>query len=213
MRLNCVPVLDTIVTAMSTTKKDTLSAALFGKTRRAVLAALYGQPGRELYLRELARSAGVGLGAVQRELRRLCAAGVIERAVQGRQVYFRANEECPIFPELRGLVLKTAGIAEALRAALEPLSDKIAAAFVYGSVASGEAGADSDVDLLVVGAAEDLEVHAAVAEAEAALGRVVDYTLMTRAEFRRRRREKGGFLARVLAGPKTLILGHLDALR
>ena len=48
---------------------SSLSAALFGKTRRAVLSLLYGHADEAFYLRQVARMAGAGLGAVQRELR------------------------------------------------------------------------------------------------------------------------------------------------
>lgn len=90
-------------------------AILFGKTRRAVLAALYGHPGEAFYLRELVRATGVGLGAVEREVKKLTDAGVIRRTTRGRQVYYEANPECPIFPELRSLIAKTAGMADVLR--------------------------------------------------------------------------------------------------
>ena len=178
-----------------------------------MLAALYGHPGEACYLRELARATGVGLGAVQREVRKLTDAGVIRRTTRGRQVYYEANPECPIFPELRSLIAKTAGMADVLRFALAPLAEGIEGAFVYGSMASGEAGPGSDVDLMVVGDVDEMELHEAVGTAEEALGRTVNYTLLSRAELKRRRREKGGFVSRVLRGPKIGILGKPDELR
>ena len=211
--MTAVTRIGTIVTEMSTIPERDLAAALFGKTRRAILAVLYGRPERALYLRELVRAASVGLGAAQREVKRLCGAGILRRSEQGRQVHYQANPDCPIFDELRTLIAKTVGLGDVVRGALTPLAGKIAAAFVYGSMASGEAGPESDVDLLVVGDVDEVELHRAVGEAEKALSRTVNYTLLSRDEFRRRRREKGGFLARVLRGPKIAILGDLDALR
>ena len=99
----------TIVSRMSTSgNSSNLSAALFGKTRRAVLSLLYSHADEAFYLRQIARAAGVGLGAVQRELRRLSDAGIISRTVRGKQVYYQANPECPIFAELRGVVAEVA---------------------------------------------------------------------------------------------------------
>jgi DNA-binding transcriptional ArsR family regulator len=70
-------------------KTDSLSATLFGKTRRAVLALLYSHIDESFYVRQIARTAAVGLGAVQRELKKLSEAGIIRRTVRGRQVYYQ----------------------------------------------------------------------------------------------------------------------------
>ena len=92
---------------MSTTfKTDSLSATFFGKTRRAVLALLYSHVEEPFYLRQIARTAGVGLGAVQRELKKLFEAGIIRRTVRGRQVYYQANPQCPVYAELKSLVVR-----------------------------------------------------------------------------------------------------------
>ena len=211
--MHAVTGLSTLVTEMSTRQNDDLCATLFGRTRRAVLAALYGHPGEAMYLRELARTTGMGLGAVQREVKKLSDAGVIRRSTRGRQVYYEADPDCPIFPELRGLVAKTAGMADVLRSALSPLAAGLGAAFVYGSMASGEAGPGSDVDLMAIGDVDELDLHDAVTRAEEALGRSVNYTLLSRVEFQRRRKEKGGFVSRVLRGPKIAIQGDVHELR
>ena len=97
-----------------------------------------------------------------------------------------------------------------LREALSPLSEGIQFAFVYGSQASGEATAESDVDLLVVGDVDEIALHRAITQAEEQLGRAVNYTLLNPAEFGRRRAERGGFLPRVLAGPRIGVAGDLD---
>jgi len=190
-----------------------LSSALFGKTRQAVLGLLYSRPDEAFYVREVTRAAGAGQGSVQRELKRLLDAGLIVRVNRGRQVYYQANRACPIFAELHGLVLKTAGLADVLRAALSPVAGRIAAAFVYGSQAIGTATGASDIDLLVVGDPDELALHKAITQAEVKLGRSVNYTLIDQREFARRRKQrkqKEGFLARVLGGKKIPILGALN---
>jgi predicted nucleotidyltransferase len=187
-----------------------MGSALFGKTRRAVLALLYGRPDEALYLRQVTREAQVGQGAVQRELQRLVGAGILTREAHGRAIHYRANRACPIFAELQGLVRKTVGLADVLRGALMPLHDGISQAVVYGSHAAGTATAASDVDLLVVGNLDEMALHKAIGRAEARLHRTVNYTLLTRREFARRRRERGGFIARILAGPTIPLLGSRD---
>lgn len=194
---------------MGAISDDWLSVALFGRTQRAVLGCLFGQPDRSFYLREIVRAAGVGQGGVQRELRRLADAEILTETRIGNQVHYQANRDCPIFSELHGLMLKTAGLADVLREALAPLSSDIALAFVYGSQARGDVGAASDVDVFVVGDLDEMALHRALSTAEEKLGRDVNYTLLSRSEFARRRKEKTGFVERVLDGEKIALVGDL----
>lgn len=184
-----------------------LSSALFGKTRRSVLALLLSHPDRSFYLREIARQVRTGLGAAQRELTRLAAAGVIRRISQGHQTHFRANPECPVFAELRGIVLKTSGAAEVLREMLWPLRDRIRLAFIYGSIARGEPREGSDVDLCVIGDTTFSAVVAALGGAHDLLGREVNPTVYPPDEFRRRLARKDHFLYALSRGPRIVILG------
>jgi predicted nucleotidyltransferase len=193
---------------MGTILGENLSSALFGKTRRTILALLFTHPERSFYVREIVQASKSGVGAVQRELSRLAETGLITREEVGNQVHYQANPDCPIFEEIRSLMVKTAGVAEVLRDALRPVGERINLAFVYGSQASGEAGPESDIDLMVVGEVDELALHRAVGEAEDRTGRTVNYTLYSPGEFSRRRREKGGFLERVLNGEKILIKGE-----
>jgi predicted nucleotidyltransferase len=180
---------------------------LFGKTRRHVLAWLYGHPDERFYLRQLARQSGAAQGALQRELSALTSAGIVTRAVEGRQVYFQANRESPIFAELRQLLLKTAGAAAVIRSALEPLSGAIAVAFVYGSTARGTWRAASDIDLLVVGGVPFREVVSALRDAQERLGRDINPSVYPAEEFARKLRSRHHFLTSVVSGPKTFIIG------
>src|SRR4030043_1218241 len=117
---------------------NSLFSGLFGKTRQAVLALLYGQADTSFYTKQVLDAVKTGRGTVQRELKNLTDTGIIIREVQGRQVYYRANEKCPIFNELKGIVRKTFGVADVIRESLAPISERVRAAFIYGSMASGE---------------------------------------------------------------------------
>ena len=193
---------------MGTLPHDRIGEVLFGRTRRAVLALLYGHADEEFYLREIIRAAGAGQGAMQRELGLLVGAGLVLRRAHGRQVYFRANPENPIYKELRGLLLKTAGVADVLREALAPLAASISVAFVYGSVARGEERRASDVDLLVVGDASFAAVAQALAPAQRRLGREVNPTVFTPAEFRQKLTAGHHFLRSVTGREKLFLLGN-----
>lgn len=206
-----VPMRGTIVPMMSTRERTVGDEfSLFGKTRGGVLALLYGRPDEEFYLRQIVRIVATGQGAVQRELANLTAAGILERFERDKQVYYRANHECPYFSELQGLILKTSGMASVLAKALHRLKGSMDFAFVFGSQAQGTVTASSDIDLMVVGDVEEMALHRALMRAEKSLGRAVNYTLMKRGEFEKRRRERGGFISRVFAGPKISVIGNLD---
>jgi uncharacterized protein len=181
---------------------------LFGKTRRAVLALLYGHPTEAFYLRQIAQIAGTGLGAAQREMGHLTAAGIVARRVSGRQVYFQANQKSPIFADLRNIVVKTFGVADLLRFALEELAGRIRVAFVYGSLARGQENDSSDVDVMVVGDATFAEVVSVLAPCQEKLGREINPTVYPGQEFRSRLTRDHPFLREVLRQTKLFLIGN-----
>src|SRR5438128_10801265 len=151
-----------------------LADALFAKVQQRVLGVLFGSPRRSFYANEVIGLANSGTGAVQRELARLEAAGLVTVTRMGKQKHYQANASSPVFEELRTLILKTFGLAEVLRAALEPVSSDIRAAFVYGSIAKGQDTAMSDIDLMVVSdRLTYADLFAALEDAARRLGRTV----------------------------------------
>jgi len=208
--LTIVLTLSTYVLSMSTCIiADPVATKLFGRLTRELLALLYGEPERSLYLRELVRLTGASPGAVQREVGELTKAGLLTRSRRGRQVFYQANRSTPAFVELRGLLEKTMGTVDVLRAALAPLADRIEAAALFGSVVKGTSGPTSDIDLLVIGSAEFAEVTDALVAAEARLAREINPMVYTRAEFGRRLSEGGRFVSSVLRAPRMALIGVL----
>src|SRR4029079_15146545 len=104
-----------------------------------------------LHVREIARLTGKVPGTLLRELNALADAGLLLRRPLGNQVHFLANPGSPIYEDLRNILKKTSGLTDVLRDALVPLESKIQVAFVYGSIARGDEGAGSDLDVMVVG--------------------------------------------------------------
>ncbi len=198
----------TIVSNMSTIiKTDSLSATLFGKTRRAVLALLYSHVEESFYIRQIARTAGVGLGAVQRELKKLSEAGIIRRTVRGRQIYYQANPECPVYAELKSLVVKTVGVGDVLRAALVPLADRINVAFLFGSMVGGGERSSSDADVMVVGDITFAEVVSVLGRAQETVRREINPLVYPPEEFRFKLAADHHFLKQVLEGSKFFLIG------
>ncbi|OGR29799.1 MAG: transcriptional regulator [Desulfuromonadales bacterium GWD2_61_12] len=185
--------------------------ALFTKTQRQVLGLLFGNPHRSYYLNEIVRTAGVGIGTVQRELDKLARVELLTVSKIGNQKHYQANRHAPIFEELRGLVQKTFGVGDLLRLALTTVADRISVAFVYGSVAKGTDTAGSDIDLLVV--ADKLtyaEIFALCAELETKLGRKVSPNLYQSQEFRTKLATDSSFVTRIIKQPKIFLIGTVD---
>lgn len=181
--------------------------SLFGKTRQALLTLLFAHADEEHLQESLIQRAGIGRGTVQRELEYLTRAGVALRTVRGRQVYFQADIASPIYSELRGLVVKTAGVAGALRSALSALAGSIRIAFIYGSVAKGLERRASDVDVMVVGDVSFAEVSEALAPTEKTISREVNPSVYLPADFRKKVAARHHFLVTVLSGEKIFLVG------
>lgn len=191
----------------------TVAGLLFGKSRGSILALLYGHADRSFYYRQIVRElSGLSAGTLQRELKMLSEVGLIERAVLGKQVFYRANRSHPVFPELRALVEKTVGAVPTLRSALAPLSDLVSVALVYGSMARGEEKAESDIDLLIVGSVTLEQVLEKVANVERSLRRAINPAVYSVAEFRTKLAGGNHFLNSVVRGNKLFLIGGEDEL-
>jgi predicted nucleotidyltransferase len=194
------------------TLNDQLTETLLGKTRRSILSVLYGHTDETFYVRQLVRVAGGGTGAVQRELKTLAEAGLIRRIGKGRQVYYQANTQCAVFPELKSLIMKTAGMGDALKMALLPLAERIRTAFIYGSVACGNEGRESDVDLFVVGDVTSAEVVETLSPVQLTLNREINPIVYPVDEFRTKCAARHHFIKSVLEGSKVFLIGDENEL-
>jgi DNA-binding transcriptional ArsR family regulator len=188
-----------------------LSRTLFGRTRGAVLAVLYGHVGDSFHLRQLSRLTKITLGAVQRELRQLVDAGLVTRRASGNQVLYSANDANPVFTEMKSLVTKTVGIHDVLLAALHPLKERISVAFIYGSTARLKENNRSDVDLMIVGKVHFPDVIEHLADAQKTLNREINPTVYSTREFGKKFR--GNFLKTVLSEDKLFLIGDESVVR
>lgn len=192
-------------------KKATLDA-LFPTIRAGVLSATLLQPERWWFMTELARQLGVTPSSLQRELEALVGSGILLRRQDGRRIYYKANTDSPVFPEMKGLILKTAGIVPALKAELERFDDRIELALLYGSVARGEEKSGSDVDLMIVGSLKQIDLLSALRKLESRFRREVNVTLFSSEEFHRKFAAGDHFLKTVLKGKTISLKGTLDEL-
>lgn len=181
--------------------------ALFPTLRGRLLTTLFLQPDRWWYLSELAARLATTPSSLQRDLSALAGCGILQRRRDGRRAYFKADERSPLFPELVGLIKKTAGVMPTLREVLDGFGARIDFAFVYGSVARRMEHSQSDVDLLVVGTVGLADLAPALREAETRLGREVNVTSYSPREFAAKASARDHFLSSVLRGPIQFVKG------
>jgi len=182
------------------------------QARVAILKLLLLNPANRYYLREIASLTDQPVRAVQRELPKLERMGLLERTAHGNRKYYQVDRECPIFPELKSIFLKTVGLGDALREYLSKEVGSIEVAFIYGSYARGEESIASDVDLFVVGAINARDLSASLAKAKSELGREINPVIMTAQEFGAKVATKNQFVLSVLEGPKTFVVGNAQDL-
>jgi predicted nucleotidyltransferase len=136
--------------------------------------------------------------------------GLVSRRRDGNRVYCSANETHPLAGEIRQLVLKTVGLADVLGATLK--AENVRCAFVFGSVASGTADAQSDIDLMVIGEIGLRSVSALLSGVADKLRREINTHVLSPSEFVKRMNAKDHFLTSVLASPKIFLVGSEHAL-
>ncbi len=186
---------------------DMLSLTDIVSSRRKarILCLLFGIEPREYYLRDLARHSKLALRTIQLELVRLVAAGLVTARRDGNRVYYQANRQNPLYPDLRNIVLKTDGLAGFLRGRLT--SPQIEIALVFGSVAAGEAKPESDVDVMVIGSIGLRQLSKQLSGAALEIGREINPHVMTSQEFVNRRISGDHFAGSVLAAPRLFVIG------
>lgn len=185
---------------------NVLSQILSSKVRAEIFRLLFGVHAAELHMRELEREAGCTIGPVQSELKKLLSLQLVTARRSGNRLYYRANREHPLYPELHSLVLKTTGLCDFLKACLVPRDD-ISIAFVFGSMASGNEGAASDIDLMVIGTIGLRALSGVLADFRSVIGRELNPHVFSMDEFARRKREGEHFVSAVLASPRLFVKG------
>jgi predicted nucleotidyltransferase len=182
-----------------------LHEILSSRVRSEIFRLLFGASERQLHVREMERRTGLSVATVRQELQKLLRMQLVEAQRSGNRLYYWANKAHPLYPDIRNMVLKTAGMVDILRDALD--KEGVTIAFVFGSVASNQEGARSDVDLMVIGDVGLRTLSDWLSGISEHIGREVNPHVMNETEFRRRRRSHDHFITRVLESEKLFIKG------
>lgn len=185
---------------------------MFSPYRRQVLATLFLRPDERFHVRELERITGVSAGSLHRELKAMAESGLLVREKVGNQVFYQADAHCSIYEELAAIFRKTIGLTSLLQDALSGFGDRIHAAFVFGSMASGRQRAGSDLDICVLGEVSLLEVVTALSAVQETVRREVNPVVMTTTKFSNLAAKSDRFVARVLSEPKLFVKANENEL-
>jgi predicted nucleotidyltransferase len=184
---------------------STLAGILSSRVRAEIFRLLFGLNEKELHMREMERQAALSLGTIRQDLQKLVKLDLVKARRDGNRLYYRANTDHPLFPEIRNLVLKTAGLVEVIKSALD--REGIEVAFIFGSLARSKERAESDVDLMVIGTTGLRSLSSRLAGVSEQIGREINPHALSIEEFRRRKQNGNHFLSNVLASPKLFIIG------
>ena len=176
------------------------------KTRKALFRLYFSNSESEYYLRELERILDIPVSMIRKELLRLEENGIFISAKRGNLTYFFLNKSYPLFDELKSIVFKTIGIRGHLKETLEQIRG-VEIAFIYGSFAKNEENAKSDIDLFIVGEIEGRKLVTEVGKVETRLKREINYSLYTKDDIKKKKREMDSFMLEVINGPKIFLMG------
>ena len=189
-----------------------LSTLIRSKSRVKLLTHFLTHPDERFYYTQLFGLLSVPHSALQRELKALVEAGLLETSKEATIRYYWVNKAYPLYPELKSIVFKTAGLADFLRSSLDEIGE-VEVALIYGSVAKNVEEMGSDVDMLVIGDVDMSALHEALDAAEQAISREINSTVYTREEWDGRVKIGKAFVVDILSGPKIFLIGDEDELR
>lgn len=181
------------------------------KIRRELLALFFTNPSQRYYLRELERLLGYSAGSIRRELLRFSKDSLFDTEKVGNLLYYSLNTNHPLFKELQGIVSKTVGVEGSLKKALSSVKG-IETAFIYGSFASGKQKAISDIDLMIIGNPDNSILNDKITALERKLKREISVSLYSPREYKKRKKDKSGFILELLKQPRIIVMGKEDAL-
>ena len=188
-----------------------LSEILSSKIRAEIFHLLFGIADDELHMREIERRSGHAIGTIQTELKKLLRLDLVKKHRDGNRLYYRANKDHPLYPDIHNLVIKTIGVADIFRRVFEDQQD-IQISFIFGSIAGHTEKASSDVDLMVIGELGLRRLTKMISGLSDQIGREINPHVLSIEEFRKRKSNSDHFIVQVMKASKIMIIGNKDEL-
>lgn len=152
------------------------------KTRQKILKLLFANENKSFYLSEIAKKTKTSTGTCQRELNKMVKSGILKTEKQGPLRYYTLNKQNSLFNEFKSIVNKTIGIEPELKKQVNKIKG-LKYAFIFGSYAKGDFGANSDIDLFVIGRIDEDDLFPKIKKIEESVNREINYHLYTEKEF------------------------------
>ena len=187
-----------------------LAEILSSRVRAEIFRLLFGVNEVELHVREIERRSGLNISTVRQELEKLERLDLVIARRDGNRLCYSANREHPLFSDIHNLVVKTSGLVDILREAID--KEEVKMAFVFGSIAGNQADAGSDVDLMVIGDVGLRILSGWLTGIQEKIEREINPHVLSEEEFARKKQSKEHFLINVLSSPKLFIKGTEDEL-
>jgi len=182
------------------------------RNKALLLRLFYSNPDREYFMQEIGRILNKKPGVFQRTLYDMEREGILASVYRANARYFRANKDYPLYEEYKSIIFKTVGITGSLREILEK-ARRIDFAFLYGSFAKGQENYLSDIDLVIIGSPDEMEIIRDFEKLEKNLSREINYRLFTSTEFVNGILQKDAFLLRILNEQKIMLVGEKNELQ
>ena len=195
---------------LSTILAHMLEKIFLSKARGEILRLLFGVNREAKHVREIERMTSLSYTAVRQELKKLAVLDLVKTRVDGNRTYYSANEEHPLYNEFHHIVLKTDGLVDVLKGALNRKG--ISCAFVYGSLAKGQDRARSDIDLFVIGTISSRKLSDLLYGIDVELGRELNSIVRTANELKESLDKGDTFIRGVITQPKIFVIGNQDEL-
>jgi DNA-binding transcriptional regulator YhcF (GntR family) len=159
---------------------DLFAGLISSKTRISLLVRFFFNPGTKAYLRELAKDLQVSTNSVREELNQLTKTKLLTSEKNGRNVLYTANNDHPLFPELRSMVSKVMGLDQVIESILTRLGD-LEKAYLIDDYAEGK---DTGIiDIVLVGNIDQYHLNDLSRKTESYISRKIRSLVLTREEF------------------------------
>ena len=160
--------------------ENLLTGLISSKTRIKLLVRLFFNPQTRSYLRELAKEFGVSTNAVREELNQLKKTKLLKTKKSGRQVFYSANTEHSLFPELRSMVSKVMGIDQVIEGIVNRLGD-LKKAYLIDDYAEGK---DTGIiDLVLIGNIDPVQLDDLIRKTEKYIKRKIRTLILSKIEY------------------------------
>jgi predicted DNA-binding protein YlxM (UPF0122 family) len=175
--------------------ENLLTGLIASKTRIKLLMRFFFNPEARSYLRELAKEFNVSSNAVREELNQLKKTDLLISEKNGRQVFYKANTEHALFPELKSMVSKVMGIDQVIDSIITRLGN-LERAYLVDDYAEGK---DTGIiDILLVGNIDQYHLNDLTRKTEKYVKRKIRTLVLTKGEF-------NSFLSELKNRPHLLI--------